>query len=272
MKILNILKTFKVFFRLILIFLFVFVWCRYYIYNLWLSLLVSAIITFIIEFVFNIILNKKNKNKNIKQSELNDILSYTNSFIYNEKTKTTDFFLNLVKTKYLATKHNDLIIIDHISTKVILHPNFMYRDFTADDLIDTYNKAKKFNPTKIIICTNNIDNSTQKIINQLPIKTIVLDYQQTYLQLLKPYNVFPEKTELTPTPKQTLKQLVYYALNKKRTKGYFFTSVLLLLCSFTVPYKLYYVIMSSILLLLSYFSFVNLKFNKQSLTDILEIS
>lgn len=272
MKKLNIFKTFDVFFRLILEFLFVFVWCRYYISNLLLSILLTVVFTAIIELLYIFILNKKNKNKSIKQQELSDMISYTNTFIYTEKTYSLNFFLELAKTKHCATKKSDYIIIDHITTKVVLFPFFMYKDFTADDLIYVYNKTKSSNPSKIIVCTNNIDSSVFKIIDKLPIKIFVLDYEQTYIKLLKEYNFYPKKTELASTPKQSFKQLISYALNKKRTKGYFFTSVLLLIYSFFIPYKLYYVIMSSILLLLSYFSFSNKKYNTPSSSSLLEIS
>ena len=272
MKKLNIFKTFDTFFRILLEFLFAFVWCRYYISSLLSSILASIFVTVIFEVLYIVILNKKTKNKSIKQQELNDIQAYTNTFVYGEQTNTANFFLELAKTKHTATKKSNFIIIDHTTSKVILYPYFMYKDFTADDLIYVYNKTKSINASKIIICTNTIESSTNKIIDKLPTKIFVLDHQQTYIQLLKEYNFYPQKTHLNSTTKQSFKQLVSYALNKKRTKGYFFTSVLLLFYSFFVPYKLYYVIMSSILLLLSYFSFSNTKFNNNLPHNVLEIS
>lgn len=271
MKKINLFKTFDVFFRLTLLFLFVFVWCRYYINNFWLATLVTLIITVVIEVLYNIILNKKNKNQKNSLIKIAEIEKYINTFVYGEQSYTLNFFLKLACSRHNASKKSDYIIIEHPDSKIILYPKFMYREFNADDLIYIHNKVKPIKPSKIIICTNTIDSSALKICSKLNINIVILDYMETFKKLLEPYNLFPTQTELKTSSKQTIKQLIAYALNKKRTKSYFLTSVLLLFCSFLVPYKLYYVIMSSILLVLSFISFSNVRFNKNTPIKLLDI-
>ena len=94
--------------------------------------------------------------------------------------------------------------------------------------------------------------------------------QKTYFKLLKVYDFYPEKViELKQSQKITINDLLAYSLNKKRTKGYFLASCIMLFSSFLVKYNLYYIIFSTLLLILSLISFINPKFNKKISENIL---
>ena len=179
-----------------------------------------------------------------------------------------DFFYNLTKQKHNAIKKNKYILIQHPTKNIILYPYFIYRNFCADDLIDIYNKVKKLSVNRLIICTNNIENEVIKLANKLCLEIFVLDGKDTYFELLKKYNYYPPELKFIEN-KNKFKDLLSYALNKKRTKGYFISSILLLFSSFLVPYKLYYVIISTILLTLAFVSYINPKFNKHNKIELL---
>lgn len=270
MKKINLFNTFDCFFRILIVFLTIFVWVRYYFSSLFLSLVLTLILTTIFEVFYRLFCGKKNKKKQAETEQKNDILAFTNSFVFESDSSVVDFFFNLAKTKHNAIKKSKFVQIEHTSSRVILYPYFMYRDFLCDDLIFVYNKVKSLHPTRLVICTNNIDNSALKLCEKLPMKIYILDYRQTYFELMKKYNFFPQKTKLEQAKKQTIKDLLCYALNKKRTKAYFFASVLMLLCSFIVPYKLYYTIMSSLLFVLSFVSYTNPTFNKKLKINLLD--
>lgn len=270
MKHFNIFKTFDVFFRIVVIFLICFVWCRYFINNLWISLIITAILTLSIDFLIKFVLNKKNKKQKAKIDEQETIQNYINSFIFSDDSFCVNFFSELAKQKHNVIKKSKFIQIEHTCNRVILYPYFVYRDFNVDDLICILNKVKSLYPAKIVICTNKIDPLALKLSSKLPIKTIILDAIDTYNSLLVKYNYYPPLTKLSDTSKPTMKYFLSYALNKKRTKGYFIASLFLLFSSFLVPYKIYYVIMSSILLMLSFISYINPKFNKKENIELLE--
>lgn len=123
---------------------------------------------------------------------------------------------------------------------------------------------KNFDFAKIILCVNELDDNIKEIANKLPVKFIILNKYETYEKLMKKYNVFPseifnfnEKTNLK------FKNFLEISLNKKRASGYIFASIVLLISSFFVKVTIYYLIMSSILLLLSIFSFINPFYNKK---------
>ncbi len=272
MKRFTFFKTFDAFFRILIIFLACFVWCRYFINNIWLSLVVTIICTILIDLSINIIRNKKQKKKSVLKEEDEKIQQYINTFIFSEDSYSINFFYELAKLKHQAQKKSKFIEIFHTNKKIILFPYFIYRDFNTDDLVLIYNQIKKETSTRLVICTNKVDSNTIKLAQKLPLEIYVLDGNQIYEKLLTKYNYFPPLTKLKSEAKLEFKDLISYALNKKRTKGYFIASVVLLLSSFFVPYKIYYVIMSTILLVLSLISFSNPKYNKIENVEILDIN
>ena len=76
-------------------------------------------------------------------------------------------------------------------------------------------------------------------------------------EVYKKYNFFPNQlVELNQSAKLKFKEFLTLAINKKRSKGYFFASIVLLLSSFLFRMNLYYIISSSVLLVLCLISFL----------------
>lgn len=213
--------------------------------------------------------SKKQKKYAIKQEEQSKIQEYINSFIFSEDSFNVNFFYNLAKTKHNAVKKSKFVVIEHPDSRIILYPHFTYKTFCIDDVINIINKVKTLNTKRIVICTNKYDTNVPSFIKKLPIEIYILDGTDTYYELLKKYNCFPQPTKLEQENKITLKELASFALNKKRTKGYFISSIFLLFSSFFVPFKLYYIIISTILLILALVSFINPKFNKKTNIELL---
>lgn len=255
-------------FRLFLIFLISFVWIRYISRDFKLSIILSVVSTLIIDFTIRFIEDKKRKKRIIKEKEKQAIDTYTNAFIFNDDAFSVNFFYNLATKRHTATKNKKFITIIHPDTKIILFPFFLYRSFDIDDLIFIFNNLKNLSFSKLIICTNKISPETIKLSKKVDKRIILLDKEETYFRLMVEYNYYPETM---PTLKQnekfSWKDLFAYTLNKKRTKGYFLSSLVLLFSSFVVSYNIYYVIFSSILLLLALISFINPKFNKVNIEE-----
>lgn len=264
-------NIFDIIFRVVIIYILSFVWIRYFIKNLALSLVLASIFTLVCEIIIQFVKKKLQQKNKISKDEQKEIENMTNSFVYSTETQNINFFYNLAKTKHNAVKKSKYIEIIHPNTKIILFPFFLLRELNAQDIIYVYNKTKNANPKRIVICTNNFDNTAQTLANKLPTQTVLLDSKQTYFNLIKKYGVYPPKVELKIPQRQTFNDLLSYALNKKRTKGYLFSSILILFCSFFVPYNLYYIIMSSVLLILAFASFSNIKFNKRTPVKLLDI-
>ena len=256
-------------FRLFLIFIIALIWCRYFIKDLTLSITLTIIITLIIDTIISLIFSKKTQKLKLKNSEIEKAENYCNKFIFSDKNYAVNFYYNLASKRYKAKKFSKYVLIEHKENNLILFPFYKFDDFNIEDLIYTYNYAKKAKASKLVICVNKTNANVLKISEKLDIKIIILDKFQTYNKLFKEYNYFPQEF-IIKNQKNTFKNLIEYSLNKKRTKGYLIASIILLFSSFIVKYNIYYLISSSILLVLSLFSFINPKFNKKIEENILD--
>lgn len=96
----------------------------------------------------------------------------------------------------------------------------------------------------------------------------ILNTDITFITLNDIYNKRKNSSSPLPTnikienkPKYSLKSILCIVLNRNRSKKYFWSSILLIFMSLFTPYNIYYLIISTILLLLSLYSRFNTKFN-----------
>lgn len=257
-------------FKVLIIFLFCYIWTLKFINNRIWAIFATCIISLIIYGLFYCFSTRKNKKAKLKKAELEKINDITNTFIFSSDIENLNFFYKLANLRHTAIKKGKHIFITHEDGNVVLYPFFTYRNFNSDDLIMLYTKLNKTNLKRIVICTNTVDDSAIKLSERLPEDIRILNSKDTYINLLKEYNLFPEiKHGLKNVNKTTYKDLLEIGLNKKRTKGYFLASIFVLTSSFFVRYNIYYIVISSILLILAFVSFLNPKYNKPASPDIL---
>ncbi len=263
-------KTLDAFFRLFIIFLVCFVWIRYFVDSFWISLAITLLISLSIDILYTFFKNKKNNKLNIKKEEENKIEGYINTFIYSDKKYCVDFFYELCKKKYNCIKKSNFIVIEHTNSTIVLYPMFLFRDFSIDDLIETVNKTKAHKPNRIVICTNKIALNLDKFSKTFPMEIVILDGQQTYFSLLKKYQFYPKITKFNNEQKINFKQFITIATDKKRAKSYFISALFLLFSSFFVSYKIYYLVFSTILLIMCFICLRPNKTKPQTSSNILE--
>lgn len=263
----KIYNFFNLFFRLILIYFIVFIWIRYYSQDIHFSIWITALITFFAEIIFRIITGKKQSKIKLKEEELKKIELYNNTFTFNDDKYTLNFFYELAKTKHTAQKKKEFILIEHqTGEKIILFPYYTLRPFSADDLIFVINKTKNTEADKLVLCVSSVAKDAIKISGMMQKKILILEKEDVYIKLLKQYQYFPNEKDLfvlRETQKSKIKQLLKYSINKKRSKGYFISSLILMLSSLIVPYNIYYLTFSTLLLLLSLISLLSPLFAKK---------
>lgn len=260
---------FDIFFRILLVFLLSFVWIRYFIQNLAICVILTIFCTIIIESIIFFIKKRKNIKQNISKKQQKEIENMTNYFTFSTPKSTLEFFLMLAKTKHVAVKKGKYILICENDKKVVLFPQFLVDNLNSQHIANIYSLAKKENPNRIVICTKGVDNSASSLSKKLPIKFVILNCEQTYFELVKKYDVSVPQIELLVQNKNTLKDFIQIALNRKRTKGYFYCALLFIFYSFFTTFKIYYLVMSTLLLVLSFASFSNTKFNTTNPKEIL---
>lgn len=251
-----------IFFKFILLFTINIIWSLYFIRTIWLSLLCAFFVTVLIIVISSIIDRKKEKRKSGKLEETQHIEDIKNTFIYMKHSDQIDFFYNLASTKHQAIKNQNHIEV-LTDQKTIIVPHFKTENLTQDSIIEIYNNIEKDKVKKIIILCTNYDIKINECISNFKIKTIVLDYKQTYTHLLNVYEFYPE---ITIRPKKKVKnsfrQLCSTAFSKKKTKGYLTSALFIIFASFFVIYKVYYLIVATILIIFAILCQFEFKFNK----------
>ena len=116
-------------------------------------------------------------------------------------------------------------------------------------------QIKKIEPDnkKIIILCNEIDGNNKIFFENLKNYSIsIFTKDAVYSEFLKPSGLYP-KIIFEPNKKKKLKlkEIMLISFNKTNTKKYFFSGLIIFVCSFFVRFNFYYVFMSSLLFLFS---------------------
>lgn len=257
-------------FKFILLFLLNLIWCLYLIDNSVAAIVISILMSVTILLLTNKIGHKRKKNKisNLKKQQHIEDVRYT--FLTMSNYELCNFFYNLVKTRHDCKIENNSIVINTMGLPIILTFNFKCSNLTRDDILTIYKQHKTKKIKRLIILTNSIDSNTISIISGLEPETMILDYKQTYTMLLEEYSFYPKIIPRKTKAKNTFKQILAYSLNKKKTKGYLLSAIVILFASLFVRYKLYYTMFSSILIILAIFSYFNPSFNTKTKSNILD--
>lgn len=255
-------KTFQLLFRLLLIFSLIFIWVRYYSYDTNFAIWISLILTFCIEFFLNMIRKAKNKKQGLLKEEEQNAETAINRLVFNSACQNLTFFYQLLQKEHEVTKHKKYLLVQSQGKKFAFVPKFSFSVFRADDLIKILQDVKTAKPHKIIIATKEAEKQAKDIAKAHKTPIQILEKQAVYVKLIKQYDHFPTQDSLVANyaftqSKTTLKDIAKNAINKNKTKSYFFSSVVLLFATYFVPYNIYYLVFATILLLLSLASFTS---------------
>lgn len=251
-----VLKFFNVLFRLFLIFLICFIWVRYFISNLGLCLAITAILTFSFEILIRFFLDRKLAKNKLKAEEEKLAEKISSNFIFNPKLAQS-YFLKLAKINHQAKKVGSYIEVfnkDDAAAKTVLYPCYSFSPISAQTVVEIIRKTEKSKPKKLVVCGYMISKEALDVAKKFPgLKIVLLGSKECFLKLIKPAGFYPEnlkEVELSSKPK--FKEVLKGAISKQRAKGYLLASLILLFSSFIVRMNIYYLVFSSILLILSF--------------------
>lgn len=256
--------------RFFLIFLIVFVWMRYFL-KLWQAVLLTTLISVAVYFVIFLLNNHKKRRVGLKVKEKEEA---ENMFLsLSCKGNCIDFFEKLSKKKHEnVIKHSNYLVIKYSEqVKTILYADISFQGLNTARFMEIYNKVKKEKANKIVICCYEIcDKNLSNFVQNFQEKFIILDQYTTYQQLYKYYDCYPEITvKYKNESKLSMKELLAFSFNKKRTKGYLFSAIVLIISGLFVRTTLYYCISASILVVFAIISQFNPYYNLKTETEIL---
>ena len=244
-----------------------FVWVRYFVRSLALTIVFCTLISATIFIVAKIFLSRKKHKNTLKLKEKEEAEDMFLSLAYEERPIL--FFEKMAKLRHpniLVAKHYLVIFHEEEKVKTILYFNPTLSTLTSSKIFEIIKSLKKEKATKIVICCFKKENFS----NIFKEKVVVFDQYQTYQKLFKYYDFFPKITHEYPKEKKLVfKEIFASAFNKSRTKSYFFSAFILILSGIFVRASLYYCIISSLLLLFALISQYNPYFNKTESGEIL---
>lgn len=257
--------------KIMLVFLLSFIWTRYFFRKLWLATLISAAICAAVYALMLIFRGKRNNKAGLKLKEKEDAENMFLSLACEDKPM--DFFEKLAKKHHEnVTKNKEYLVIHHPEgVATVLFADLSFEGLNVPRFMQIYAKIKKEKATKIVICCKSVtDKNLGMFLSSFKEKFLILDEFETYQKLFKFYDCFPPITrKYGQAKKMTFKDYLSYSFNKKRTKGYFFSALILVFCGLFVRMTIYYCVMASVLVTFALISFFNPRYNPSPDPEIL---
>ena len=260
------------FLKFILIFLLSFIWLRYSLRKLWPAVLLSLLISITTYGLMTFIKHKKMAKNGLKIKEKEDAENIFLSLSCNDSP--IDFFVKLASKKHKnIAKHKNYIAIFHEkeNVKTLLYIDLSFEGLNIARFMDIYNKLKKEKASKIVICCKEIaDKNLPNFCENFNQKFLFLDQYTTYEKLYKYYDCYPQIThKYNKEKKMIFKDIIAHSFNKKRTKSYLFSAIILILSSLFVRTSIYYCVIASLLVVFALISQFNPYFNTKNIPEIL---
>lgn len=251
-------------FKYLVFFCLFFVWFSYYLRGFVLIVCVSAIFSGIACFLLTMLFYKKTNKKNLNANEQKQILDISRQLLFYNKNELLDYFFNVFKSNGFSVVKTEIgLELTKNQNKFLYVPAYHKMKIDEELLVSLLKIANMNDYYKIIISAISFSEEAKNLNSILQDKKIILlNESETYLQIIKLSNIIPtEKIKYVTQNKLKWKEILNVALSREKAKGYFISGFILLFASYFVHFGLYYVISSSVLLILSLFSFYNHKYN-----------
>ena len=258
--------------KFVLLFLFCFVWTRYFLRKLWTAILISLLLTACLYAIMFILKRKKQNKIGLKLKEKEEA---ENMFLsLSCESNPMDFFVKLASKKHKEIKkYKNYLVINHVNdgVKTLLWFDNSFYGLTIARFMEIYGKVKKEKATKIVICCKEIAEKQLITFSQnFDEKFLFLNEYDTYEKLYKFYDCYPEITrKYSKEKKMVFKDFIAYSFNKKRTKGYLFSAFILILSSLFIRTTIYYCIIASILVVFALVSQFNPYYNSNKEIEVI---
>ena len=244
-KIINLID--KIFIT-VTIFLIIYAWINFFIRELWTTFFISLIFTFACIYILFYVLNRKNEKKSNSKKYIQDIdekfLAFQLLDDYN-KLKLLEIIISRnTKTEFknnvLSYQKNNLIHQVFVETEKEKINQF--------DLVNIIKKRQKNVDGLTIVCNDFESNLNTKILKNLSIE--IISKKDLYDQFFATSNLFPDCSNLdTDKTKKSWKKIMQNFIHEKKTKSYFTCGIILIFSSIILPYRYYYLIFGTTLLL-----------------------
>lgn len=250
----NTLSTiFSSFFKYLIITSILFVWLSDIFNNAYITITISLILSIIIDILYNLATRKRKNTLQLSKDERKEIEDISKQFLFADRKNILNFFNSMFSQTYKSEIKNNYITITKDNKKIILSPIFNCTELNNENIISAYHICKSEGITEAIILTNRFSDENTKLINMVSdVKITIYDIESVYKNIICKYNNPPNfDIELSKVKALKFRDVTNHAFNKKLAKNYFLSGILLLFASVFTKFRLYYTIMSTLLLIFS---------------------
>ena len=230
-----------------IIFIFSFSWIKFYTHSVLNSSIFSAVITALFIIFFFKKTNKRVQKNKLGKQEKDQAKLLAMRLNMMDKQDVLSYFLSACTTKENPKLTNCGIEFYSKDEKWLFAPIFSSTTLDTKLFISIINSAFKNDVKKIIFCTSKVDESVLSMQKEITIPCEFWDEFSLYNKKgrLLPPPICPQLvTHLKPRKNEIMKN----ALKKVRAKNYIYFGLILLIFSYFIPMKLYYLISGSLLL------------------------
>ena len=240
----------------------IYAWMRFYTKNTSMSIVVGICSGLLIMAVLNIIFYNREQKLNINKTTKSNAEKLSLNLLCSTQSEINTFFAKILNSLGKIKKSKNYLEIKENSAQNDLHstmhstlifPEFNKENFTLEDLFRIIKTATNLNIAEIKIFAPTIDETAKTFAKQ--INNFKIDFVDKY-SLYNNYiagkfeNALIEKIDISK-PKINYAGLLRYAVNQKRARHYLLFGLLILLMSFLVPFKIYYLVLGSLLCLIA---------------------
>ena len=240
----------------------IYAWMRFYTKNTSMSIVVGICSGLLIMAVLNIIFYNREQKLNINKTTKSNAEKLSLNLLCSTQSEINTFFAKILDSLGKIKKSRNYLEIKENSAQNNLHstmhstlifPEFNKENFTLEDLFRIIKTATNLKIAEIKIFAPTVDETAKTFAKQ--INNLKIDFVDKY-SLYNNYiagkfeNALIEKIDISK-PKINYVGLLRYAVNQKRARHYLLFGLLILLMSFLVPFKIYYLVLGSLLCLIA---------------------
>lgn len=222
----------------------IFVWINKLTKNAFFSILICNIISILLFYFIFLHFLKKHKLAKIKNSDIKKLEIILTNLAFSTNKKYNNFFERLLNAKhidgYIFANEKSYF---YINTKTAL-------DATDFLIANNYYKSTKSN-IPLCFIGSNFSESFNNMVNSSPTKYLCFK-SSDLLSVIKNSNTLNDYYVSNNTSlKLKIKSKIPLILSRKNFKSYFFSGLSLITFSLFIPYSIYYLVIGTLLLILS---------------------
>ncbi|MCL2540539.1 MAG: hypothetical protein FWE53_03890 [Firmicutes bacterium] len=246
-------------FRNAIIFLLIYAWIIFWLQDWIAATAISAVTSVAICFAIDKIKGGKLEKKRLTAKEAEAIEKSALQLMFTPDTETAAYFKLLLSTMHETVLTKNVLSYTNNNNKTVFIPCYRDTALTVQQLAEAVKTAIKNKADNLIIACSTYPPEVEKLAGTIKsIPVTLMNHRQIYQLYIKPSSIeLPRIVELKGTARLTVKDLFRYAFSGKRTKSFAFLGLILLISSYFVMFKLYYLITGSLLLVCAIISHIN---------------